>query len=364
MPRYSSQSDFRHDTAARTGVLVANLGTPDAPTRSALRVYLKEFLSDPRVVEIPRWIWLPILYGIVLTFRPGKSAEAYRQVWGADGSPLLSISRRQAAALQTTLDAAHPGAMSVALGMRYGQPSIRDALHQLRDRNTQRILVLPLYPQYAASTTGSVFDAVAAELSSWRRVPEIRLLTPYHDHAQYISALADRIRRHWSGNRRGDRLLISFHGLPRRCLDLGDPYHCHCQKTARLVAEALDLRPDDWQIVFQSRIGRAEWLKPYTEDTLRELPAKGIRSVDIVCPGFSADCLETLEEVDVRYREMFLKAGGEQFQYIPCLNDEPSHISLLKELVSTTAADWLQPPGTAEAGAEILARARALGADR
>lgn len=363
MPYYSAQQDYRHDGPERLGVLLVNLGTPDAPTRGALYRYLREFLNDPRVVELPRWLWWPILYGIILNIRPGKSARAYKSVWTPEGSPLLAISRRQLAALTDQLERDHPDRFAVALGMRYGRPGIATALQELRARQARRILVLPLYPQYSASTTGSVLDAVAAELRRWRWVPELRFINSYHDHPQYISALEEQVREQWSQKQRGEKLLVSFHGVPKRFLLAGDPYHCHCHKTARLLAQELQLRNEDWRIVFQSRFGREEWLQPYCDETLIKLAAEGVRSVDVITPGFAADCLETLEEINERYRELFLSAGGERFEFIPCLNERPAHMRLIFDLVTANVADWLAaPPKSAAEREHVLQRAKALGA--
>lgn len=365
MPAYSAEQDFRHDGPERSGVLVVNLGTPDSPTRGALYRFLREFLSDPRVVELPRWIWLPILYGIILNIRPGRSAEAYRGVWTPDGSPLMAISKRQYNALASTLERSHPDRVVVALGMRYGRPSIAAALRELRDKQVRRILVLPLYPQYSASTSGSVFDAVADELRTWRWVPELRFIDNYHDHPLYIAALAEQLREHWDRHQAGERLLVSFHGIPRRYFLAGDPYHCHCHKTTRLLAETLQLDPARWQLVFQSRFGREEWLQPYCDATLKQLAADGIRSVDVITPGFAADCLETLEEINERYRDLFLSKGGERFEFIHCLNDRPAHIHLLSELVVSTMRDWLAAPVKSQAERDkTLHRARAMGASQ
>ncbi len=346
MVEYVGEADYRHDSTPRTGVLLANLGTPDTPTWWGVWRYLREFLSDPRVVEVPRLLWWPILYGIILNLRSGRSAHAYRQIWTGRGSPLLDISLRQSRALSQALQARFTGPVSVELGMRYGNPSIGAALDALRQAGIRRLVVLPLYPQYSGSTVGSTFDAVTARLRRWRWVPEFRFVNAYHDHPRYIDALAAKIRAHWSEHERGQRLLFSFHGVPKRYLLAGDPYHCQCQKTARLVAESLDLKPDAWQVVFQSRFGREEWLTPYCDATLQALPQQGVKEVDIVCPGFAADCLETLEEIDQQNRVIFKDAGGRTMNYIPCLNDDPSHIALFAELITDAACGWPeQEPG-------------------
>ena len=338
MPQMAN--DFDHSSPERLGVLLVNLGTPEAPTRAAVRRYLKEFLWDPRIVEVPRPLWWLILNGVILNVRPSRSAHAYNKVWTADGSPLLVNSREQQGALQVALEERLPGPVSVVLGMRYGQPSIASALQELHERGARRVLVLPLYPQYSATTTGSVFDAVTGELQRWRWLPELRFVNHYHDEAAYIAALAESVRRFQADHGEPDRLLMSFHGVPRRYLLAGDPYHCECQKTGRLLAEVLGLVPEEWAISFQSRVGREEWLRPYTDELLRQWAKSGVRNVQVVCPGFSADCLETLEEIAMQNRDTFLKAGGTQYDYIPCLNDDQSHIDMLAGLVERHCQGW------------------------
>jgi len=343
--RSTPETGFRHGTAPGLGVLLINLGTPDAPTVPAVRRYLAEFLSDPRVIELPRTLWWPILHGIILRLRPRRSARSYRGLWTEQGSPLLVIAQHQAAALQERLDRHLSGPVRVALGMRYGNPSIASALADLRDANARRILVLPLYPQYSATTTASGFDAVTAELSTWRRLPELRFVNQYHDEPDYIAALAQSIRAYWAEQGEPDRLLFSFHGIPRAYLLRGDPYGCQCRKTVRLTAEALALAPQHWQIAFQSRVGRKEWLQPYTEETLLAWGREGVKKVHVVCPGFAADCLETLEEIAVTSRNRFLAAGGEKFGYIPALNDRTEHLELLAGLVLRHSAGWSRAQG-------------------
>ncbi|HEB58824.1 MAG TPA: ferrochelatase [Gammaproteobacteria bacterium] len=330
------------DLPPLTGILITNLGTPDSPTAPALRRYLTEFLSDRRVVEMPRWLWWPILHGVILRLRPARAARAYRRVWTDDGSPLLSISRRQEAALQQLLARHGEQPVKVVLGMRYGNPSIAAALEELRQANVTRLLVLPLYPQYSGTTTGSTFDAVTEELRHWRRVPVLRLLADYHDFDPWLEALANSIRRHWSEHGESERLMFSFHGLPQRYHRHGDPYAEQCQVSAQRVAEKLGLSAERWALCFQSRFGREEWLKPYTDATLRQWASEGVRRVDLICPGFAADCLETLEEINMENREVFLAHGGEQFHYIPALNAHPSHMEALAALVRREAGDWLQ----------------------
>lgn len=358
---------FAHDQAACTGVLLANLGTPDAPTPAALRRYLAEFLWDRRVVEIPRLPWWLILHGIILRVRPARSARKYRAIWTPEGSPLLAISRRQAAALAAALADRHPGAIRVALGMRYGNPSIAAALAELRAAGARRLLVLPLYPQYSATTTASTFDAIAAELRAWRWLPELRFVAHYHDDPGYLDALAASVRAA-RAERPGERLLFSFHGLPKRNLLAGDPYHCQCHKTARLVAERLGLQAAQWAVAFQSRFGRAEWLQPYTGALLADWAKAGVKTVDVVCPGFAADCLETLEEIAIENRQVFLAAGGERYRYIPALNDAPTHIGALVDLIGRHATGWpefdaaLDPSAVAAERAACRDRASAMGA--
>lgn len=317
--------------AVATGVLISNLGTPDAPTPAAVRRYLREFLSDRRVVDLPPALWWPILYGIVLTTRPRRSAHAYQRIWTGEGSPLLTISRRQEQALRERL-AGRPG-LTIALGMRYGEPSVAAAMEKLRAAGVRRLLVLPLYPQYSSAATASTFDAVSRRLQRWIYQPDVHFLSDYHDRPWYIAALAASIREAWREQPPADRLLFSFHGMPRRTRDAGDPYYGRCEATARLVAQALELPEGRWQVAFQSRFGAAEWLQPYTDRTLLEWAKAGVGSVDVVCPGFSADCLETLEEIALLNRDAFLGAGGKAYRYIPALNERPDHIEGLAGMI-------------------------------
>ncbi len=355
--KFQPEPPFEHGQAERTAVLLVNLGTPDAPTPAALRRYLGEFLWDPRVVEIPRPLWWLLLHGIVLRTRPAKSAAKYASIWTAEGSPLLVWSRRQARRLTGQLgEMGHPVLVRVA--MRYGQPGINSELDALRAGGATRILVLPLYPQYAAATTGSTIDAVAKWARNTRRVPELRFVNQYHDDPGYIEALVDSVRRHWQREGRGEKLLISFHGLPSRSLALGDPYHCQCHKTARLMAGRLGLQPDQYLVSFQSRLGRAKWLEPYTEPSVRQLAAQGVKRIDAICPGFAADNLETLEEVAMEVRDAFLQSGGEAFHYIPCLNDNDRWIAGLAGIALRHLQGW--PTGVAAAAAPEATRQRAL----
>lgn len=340
MSRFSSLA-FDHDKPLSIGVLLTNLGTPDEPTPSALRRYLGEFLWDPRVVEVPRPLWWMILHGIILRVRPARSAEAYEKVWTKEGSPLLNIVREQAQAIQERLEHRLSLKLHVAYAMRYGEPSIKTGLEQLREAGVRSLLVLPLYPQYASATTGSTFDAVAQVLQTWRWLPDLRFISHYHDNHGYINALVASIQRYWGEHGRPDKLLMSFHGIPKRTFLAGDPYFCECQKTGRLVAEQLNLQDEQWQVVFQSRFGREEWLQPYTDKTLEALGQAGTGRVDVVCPGFSADCLETLEEINQQNREFFLTAGGKAFHYIPALNADAAHIDALADLIELNLAGWL-----------------------
>lgn len=359
---FRPEPPFRHGSAARSAVLLVNLGTPDAPTPAALRRYLAEFLADPRVVEIPRLLWWPILHGIILRTRPAKSAAKYASVWMPEGSPLAVWTARQAALLQSELDA-RGHAVDVRWAMRYGQPAVGTTLDALRADGATRVLVLPLYPQYAGATTASVADVVMQWAGSARRLPEFRFVGEYHDDPGYIAALAARVRAHWAANGRGERLVLSFHGVPERTLHLGDPYHCQCHVTARLLGQALGLAPGEMLVTFQSRFGKAKWLEPYTEPTLVALAGQGVRHVDLMCPGFAADCLETLEEIDQEARAAFLQAGGTQFGYIPCLNDSAPWLQALAGIAERHLQGWptRQPPDAA-ALQQQRARALAMGA--
>jgi len=323
-----------------TGVLLVNLGTPESPSPADVRRYLKEFLWDSRVVELPRPLWWLVLNLVILNTRPRRSARAYAKVWTEEGSPLMVISRQQHAALQAALEQ-QPGApVKVVLAMRYGKPSIAAGMQELRAAGVKRLLVLPLYPQYSATTTAAIVDAVADELRRWRVLPELRFINDYHEHPSYIEALADSVRRYQAVHGEPDRLLLSFHGIPQDYVDAGDPYATQCYRTAALLVQALDLPEDRWQLSFQSRLGPKQWLQPYTDHTLKSLGEKGVKNIQVICPGFSVDCLETLEEVSMENRDIFLEAGGEQYGYIPCLNDDAAHIRLFSELVSQHTQGW------------------------
>ena len=328
------------DPPAAWGVLFTNLGTPDAPTPRAVRRYLAEFLWDPRVVDAPRLLWWLALHGVVLRFRPRRSAALYRRVWGDEGSPLLANSRRQAAALAGELQARIGQPVPVVLAMRYGNPPIAAGLDALAAAGVERVLVLPAYPQYAASTVASTFDAVARALGRRRRIPELRLVNGYHLHPGYLDALAERLRGAGIPGPPGRRLLISYHGLPQRHVDGGDPYQRQCLETSAALAARLGLPPDGWTVSYQSRVGREEWLRPYTDEVLAEWGASGVDSVDVVCPGFSADCLETVDEISREARDLFLASGGRELRYVPALNDDPAHIRALAEIVRERTSDW------------------------
>jgi ferrochelatase len=338
--KYINQSDQLNKPDGGLGILLINLGTPDAPTAAAVRRYLAEFLSDPRIVAIPKLLWQIILHGIVLRVRPKRKAEDYKRIWTADGSPLLAISKRQQAAMAEILQSRLKGQIHVALAMRYGNPSIASVLQELRQNNVQRLLVFPLYPQYSATTTASIFDAVTRELQRWRWIPELRFIQRYHDHPDYIRVLSESIRDYRQQAGDADKLLFSFHGIPKDYYQAGDPYPDECQATANRVAEQLGLDQDQWQLAFQSRFGAQEWVKPYTMETLKQWGSDGVESVQVICPAFSADCLETLEEIAEENRDAFLQAGGKHYAYIPALNDTPDHVQMLSDLVCQHVSGW------------------------
>ena len=353
---FRKEPHYSHGQQARTAIVLCNLGTPDAPTAPALRRYLAEFLGDSRVVEIPAPIWALILHGIILRVRPKKSAAKYASIWTPEGSPLKVWTERQASLLGESLSA-RGHHVTVRPAMRYGQPSMDSVLDNLRAEGHTRILVLPAYPQYSGTTTASVFDAAALWGLKARQLPEFRFINRYHDHPGYIAALADRVRQHWTDKGRADHLVMSFHGVPERTLQRGDPYHCECHKTGRLLAQALGLGKDDYTVTFQSRFGKAKWLEPYTEPTLVAKAQQGLKSVDVCCPGFVSDCLETLEEIQMEVREAFLHAGGERFEYISCLNDSPAWIDGMTTLAEEHLQGW---PTLATHDAADLSRSREL----
>lgn len=340
MPNYVPEPSFNHLNTAKTGLLLINLGTPTAPTAAAVRPYLKEFLSDTRVVEIPKLIWSLILNGIILNTRPRKSAEKYASIWTPEGSPLAVYTRQQTDALREILQQRGHLGLNIRYAMRYGQPAVADVMQEMRAEGVERFVVLPLYPQYAGSSGGSALDAVLRVLLNSRNMPEVRTVRHFHDHAGYIHALASRVRHYWAEHGRGDKLLMSFHGVPRSTLDQGDPYHCECHKTGRLLAEALELKPEEYQVSFQSRFGKAEWVKPYTSECLTQLGQAKTRRLDVICPGFVSDCLETLEEIAMEGKETFQHTGGGDYHYIPCLNTQPEWIAALADLAESQLHGW------------------------
>ena len=331
--KYVGEKDYEHGMQAKVGVLITNLGTPEAPTKKALRPYLKEFLSDPRVIETPKLIWQVILNGVILNTRPAKSAKSYKSVWTDSGSPLYDIAKKQQAQLAKAL----PN-LVVGLAMRYGNPSIESQLIKMRAQGVRKIF--PMYPQYCAATTASTFDKVAQVLTKWRWIPEVRFINEYYQDELYIEALANSIKAFRKKHGTPDLTLFSYHGIPKAYLDKGDPYHCFCHATTRLVKEHLALTDNDVMTTFQSRFGPAQWLRPYTDEVLKELPGKGIKSIHIIAPAFSADCLETIEEIDQENREYFMKSGGESYNYIPCLNDSEDHIKLFTKLIKQHTQGW------------------------
>jgi ferrochelatase len=346
---YRNQPDFEHGQDGRVGVLITNLGTPTEPTARGVRPFLREFLWDPRVVEIPRLVWWLILHGIVLLTRPARSARAYKAIWSDEGSPLLVHTRAQADALRRRLQEDYQEQVLVECAFRYGEPSIGHGVQALLDQGARKVLVLPLYPQYSAATGGSTFDALAADFTRRRWVPDLRFITHYHDHPGYIAALAKSISAFRDTRGAAEKLVFSYHGTPRKSLDEGDPYFCECQKTSRLLARELGLGEDEYVTTFQSRFGAAQWLQPYTDATLELLAGEGVKSVQVACPGFSADCLETLEEIAIENRDRFLAAGGERYEYIPALNSAPEHIDMLVDLVTENLQGWLRQPEDAAA---------------
>ena len=326
--KFVGEEDFKHQNRQKTGVLICNLGTPETYKTKDVRRFLRQFLSDGRVIEIPKIIWWFILNGIILTLRPSKSAKLYKSVWTKEGSPLLVLSKKLTEKLKKSVG----DSCEVELAMRYGNPSMESALMSLKNKNCRKLIVIPMFPQYSGTTTGSIFDEVARVLSKWRWVPSLSFVNSYHDHPEYINALVDSLSNHIKNNS-PQKIIFTYHGIPKRNFDLGDPYQCYCQKTTRLVAEKLNLEDDTYITTFQSRFGPAEWLKPYTSDTMGELPLQEVKNVLVVAPAFSVDCLETIEEIDQENKEIFLKAGGEKFTYAPCLNDSSGQVNLLKAII-------------------------------
>lgn len=367
--RFNKEPAFAHGSMPKTAVLLVNLGTPDAPTTAAVRRYLKQFLSDPRVVEIPGAAWWLILNGLILPLRSGKSAEKYASIWTKEGSPLKVHTEKQALLLRGYLGERGRD-VQVAYAMRYGNPSLPEVLDKLKADGCDRILVLPAYPQYSATTTASVSDVIASHFAKVRNVPELRFVKHYHDHEGYVQALAKSVLAYWESHGRPDKLVMSFHGVPKRTLMLGDPYHCECQKTARLLAAQLGLSEGQYAVTFQSRFGKAEWLQPYTAPTLVKLAKEGVKRVDVMCPGFTSDCLETLEEIAMEARRDFLKAGGQDFHYIPCLNETPGWIEALADIAEQHMAGWPTRQTDTQSEERIRqadaarARAKLMGASR
>lgn len=318
--------------AQKVGVLLVNLGSPDSTKTGDVRRFLREFLGDPRVVNLPRPLWWLILNLFVLPFRPRKSAHAYKQIWTEQGSPLVAFTRR----LTEKLAKQYGGErLSIEYAMRYGKPTVGEKLEAFKKQGMEEIVVLPLYPQYSSTTTASIFDAVAEEFAGWRHMPSLRFISDYHQSPVYIAAVAESIKQHWQRQGQGELLLMSFHGLPAKLTEWGDPYFYQCQATARSIADELGLHDDRWRLVFQSRFGKAEWLKPYCVDVLRDLPKQGVKQVDVICPGFSVDCLETLEEIAIANQAIFIEAGGKSYRYIPALNDSDAHVAVMADLIRT-----------------------------
>ncbi|RTR39445.1 ferrochelatase [Shewanella canadensis] len=329
------------ETTPAFGVLLVNLGTPDSPSASDVKRFLKQFLSDPRVVDLNPLIWKPILNGIILNTRPAKVAKLYQAIWSDEGSPLMVVSQHQREKVASLLQEQLGQAIPVELGMSYGNPSLASGLEKLKQQGVKRIVVLPLYPQYSCSTVAPVFDAIAAEFKGWRDIPETRFNKEYYQDPTYIQALASSVKSHWKQHGQADVLLMSFHGVPVRYVNEGDPYQAQCQATALLLAQALGLKDEQWKLCFQSQFGKEEWLTPYTDKLLESLPEKGVKSVDIMCPAFAADCLETLEEISIGGKESFIESGGERYRFIPCLNDNDPHIELLAKLITEQASQWV-----------------------
>lgn len=331
--KFIGEENFKHQNRQKIGVLICNLGTPESYQTKDVRKFLRQFLSDGRVIEIPKIIWWFILNGIILTLRPSKSAKLYKSVWTKEGSPLLVFSKKLIEKLKLVTN----DDCEVELAMRYGNPNMEEALLSLKNKNCRKLIVLPMFPQYSGTTTGSIFDEVTRILSKWRWVPSLNFINSYHDNDYYINALADSISTHLQKNT-PQKIIFTYHGIPKRNFDLGDPYQCYCQKTTRLVAEKLNLKEDEYMTTFQSRFGPAEWLKPYTSDTMEELPKKGIKNILVVAPAFSVDCLETIEEIDEENKEIFLNSGGQNFTYVPCLNDSDGHVNFIKQLIDKHAS--------------------------
>ncbi|MDG2293801.1 MAG: ferrochelatase [Methylophilaceae bacterium] len=368
MAYYNPEPDYTHGDQLKVGILLANLGTPDAPTAKALRPYLKQFLMDRRVVEIPRLVWWLILNGIILVIRPKKSAEKYAQVWMKEGSPLMVHAQKQTQLLRDHLSQTIKSPFAVELGMSYGNPSMQSAIEKLKAQHCNKILVFPLYPQYAASSTAASLDAVWNSLLKMRNVPAIRTIKHYHDHPDYIQALATNIKQFWQVNGQPEKLIMSFHGVPKFHLMKGDMYHCECHKTGRLLAEALGLDRAQYQIAFQSRFGKQEWLKPYLASTLEALGEAKIKRIDVVCPGFSSDCLETLEEIAMEGKHIFQSHGGGDCHYIPALNESEPWIHAMTSIALENLQGWVSTEwddaAAKQSANQTAENAKALGANQ
>ena len=337
--KYEGEKNYKHGKKDKIGILITNLGTPDKPNKKALKRYLKEFLSDPRVIEIPKFIWQTILRLLILNLRPQKSAKLYKTIWKKKNGPLLVMLEKQRRGIKKVLQNKLKN-IKIEIGMRYGNPSIKLGLENLRSKRCRKILVLPLYPQYCAATTGSTFDKVTEILRKWRWIPEIRFVNNYFEESMYIECLVKSIKESWKKSGKTQKLIFSYHGVPKKYLLKGDPYYCFCQKTTRLVAERMKLKKKDYITTFQSKFGPGDWLQPYTDKTLEELPKKGIKKIHILSPGFSSDCLETLEELEVQNKEKFFSSGGERYNYIKCLNDDPQHLKMLGFLILNHIKGW------------------------
>ena len=338
--KYKSDKNYSHGDERKIGVLLVNLGTPDEPTTSAVRKYLAEFLSDPRIVEIPKIIWWLILNLIILNIRPKKSRDLYKKIWLEKGSPLLVISNKIVEKIKISKNISDQKNVILSLAMRYGNPSINSALENFKEQNINKLSIVPMFPQYSAATTASIFDKVTEEIKKWRNIPDVRFLSTYHDNSHYISACADRISNFWKNQEKSKKLVFSFHGLPQVNLHKGDPYYCYCQKTAKMIAAELDLSDEEYVVTFQSRFGKQVWLQPYTDETLEKLAKEGIYSVDVFCPGFLCDCLETLEEINMQSRENYILHGGKSFNYIPALNDFEKNIEAMEKIILGEISNW------------------------
>ncbi len=338
--RYTSHAGPAGGNPERIGILLVNSGTPVAATAAGVRAFLARFLADPRVIELPRAVWLPVLWGVILPFRPRRIARKYRKIWTATGSPLRELSEQLRRELTAVLAQRMLAPLSVEVGMLYSPPDVQQALERLRASGAQRILVLPLFPQYCAATGGAVFDQISGQLRRWRALPDLHFVADYHDHPGYIEALRERVTAHWDSRGRTAHLLMSFHGIPEDYVRRGDPYQRQCLRTARLLADELLLREGEWSVSFQSRFGPRDWLQPYTATVLAGMPARGVREVTLVCPGFAVDCLETLEEIALENRAVFMHAGGERYEYVPALNASAAHARCLADLIGERCRGW------------------------